>query len=298
MQHTTLSGRKPAQSIGEQISMDYFQFLVDGYKTKHPTEQQSVFIPKELIVKTLDQFPNVSGLRFMYGLKEGAAPSSRTIVLMACNDTSTEKEVPNLIFASKGYLTNEGERISIDQCWDLFARYVNRMCELMPEEKRKDIPRACFYGINTLKELLSPENCAGMLYHFGYNTSTAFLPQRYEAPILAVDSYHISLGILPVEMGQICPTMCAPGYPNPPAFANLSRSGTDTKVLYEMYHYVSPSLIEALQRSGIPEKDHQQYYSTQFAECISLFGSGKANEAIIVFKDKLDELMAKYLYAN
>lgn len=140
MQHTTLSGRKTAQSIGEQISMVYFQFLLDGYKTKHPTEQQAVFIPKGLILETLNQFPNISGLRFMYGLKEGAAPTDRTIVLMACNDTSTDKEVPNLIFASKGYLTNEGERISIDQCWDLFARYVDRMCELMPEEKRKRFP--------------------------------------------------------------------------------------------------------------------------------------------------------------
>jgi hypothetical protein len=175
MQHTTLSGRKSAQSTGEPISLDYFQFLVDGYKTKHPAEQQSVFIPKVPILKTLDQFPNISGLRFMYGLKESADPSSRTIILMACNDTSTDKEVLNLIFAPNGYLTNEGDCISIDQCWDLLARYVNRMSELT---------------------------------------------------------------------------------------------------------------------------DYQGLYNSQFAECISMFGAGRPDEAMIVFKDKLDELMARYLFAN
>ncbi|MBS1662425.1 MAG: hypothetical protein JST68_15380 [Bacteroidetes bacterium] len=126
MQSSTSTCRT-AQNIGEYISHDYYLSLVNGYNQQHPTEQKSVFISKQSILETLDQFPNVSGIRFMYGQKEGAAPTSRTVVLMPCNDTSTDRPVPNLILTPLGYLTDTKERLSLNQCWDLFDRYVNRM---------------------------------------------------------------------------------------------------------------------------------------------------------------------------
>jgi hypothetical protein len=301
MQPTTSLSRKPASFVGDYISYEYYHYLIEGYQQKHPTEQKSVFIAKEFILETLDKFPHVSGLRFMYGLKEGSADTSRTIVLMACNDTSVDKPLPNLIFAPNDYLTDTGERITIDQCWELFNRYIGRMSTLLPEEKRKEIPRACFYGINSLKDLLDQKDCAGIRYHFGYNPTTEYLPQRYEAVMEAVDSKGQSLNIY-MEEGQHCPTNCPPPIPGSGLIFFMSdfwqlEEETDG-MLYEMVHYVSPSLIEALQQSGIGESDYAAIYTTEFSGFLDLLKEGKTEEAKGAFKHSLDEMMEKYLYKN
>jgi len=277
--------RKPAQSIGEFISRDYYQYLINGYLEQHPAEQKSVFIGRQLILDTLNKIPHVSGIRFMYGLKEGADPSSRAIVLMPCNDTSTDRAVPNLILDAKGYLTDEGDRVSLDQCWQMFNRYVNRMCSLMPDERRKDIPRACFYGIDTLKDLLDREGCTGILYHFGYNPATQSLSQRYEAVLEAVGDQRESLQAY-VEDGQRCPTACdglPPGFPFPGGGSVLTMEFIATEkdgALYEMYHYVMPSLQEALEKSG---------------EKTSFSGIKMSGDDL---KGRLEEMMRKYLFVN
>lgn len=320
MQPTTSLSRKPAPFIGDYISYEYYHYLIEGYRQKHPTEQKSVFIAKELILETLEKFPNVSGLRFMYGLKEVNAETSRTIVLMASNDTSMDKPLPNLIFAQNDYLTDTGERITIDQCWELFNRYITRMSALLPEEKRKELPRACFYGINSLKDLLDQKDCAGIRYHFGYNPTTEYLPQRYEAVMEAVDSNGQSLKIY-MEQGQHCPSVCPPGYPGGGLIfimSALAQNGSineatafeweqrlrdfwqleeDTDgMLYEMVHYVSPALTEALQQSGIGESDFAAIYTTQFSGFLGLIKEGKIEEAKGAFKHSLDEMMKKYLF--
>ena len=59
-----------------------------------------VFISKATILAALHEFPAASGFRFMYGLKARDQESSRTIDLMACNGTSTDRLLPNLIMDS------------------------------------------------------------------------------------------------------------------------------------------------------------------------------------------------------
>jgi hypothetical protein len=284
------------QTIGSYISHDYYRYLVNGYEQRHPTEQKSVFIAREFILETLEKFPNVTGLRFMYGQKEGDNLGSRTIVLMACDNCSLDFHVPNLILVPKGYLTDAGERLTLQQCWDLFNRYVDRMCSLMPEQTRKGIPRACFYGINTMKSLLDTPGCAGIQYHFGYNPMTENPPQRYETVMEAVDLSRQSLNVF-VEQGQLCPTLCSEPCPKPPipfGWPFYGSSGEYEQVpegtLYEIFHYVSPSLFVAIQ--------DKQIYQEYFSECFALVEAGNLPEARQALRKQLENMMEKYLFGN
>ncbi|MBS1662422.1 MAG: hypothetical protein JST68_15365, partial [Bacteroidetes bacterium] len=237
-------------------------------------------------------------IRFMYGLKENADPTSRTIVLMPCNDTSTDRHVPNLILTPDGYLSDtEEETITLNQCWDVSNRYVNRTYALWPEEARKDMPRACFFGITTLKNLLAAPGCEGIQYHFGYNPETDLLPNRYQAIMEAVDQHRQSLHIF-VEEGQHCPPVCRTGDCAPPIipvgwpFYNHHEQYEQVPEgsLYEMFHYVSPTLFEVIQDKEI--------FQQHFSECFTLAKSGSLPEARQALRTQLEHMMDKYLFTN
>jgi hypothetical protein len=284
------------QTVGSIISYDYYQYLIQGYAEQHPTEQKSAFIPKEFILETLEKFPVVTGLRFMYGQKEGADPGSRTIVLMACDNSTVDRHVPNIILRPNGYLTDTGDRVSLDECWDLLTRHVDRMCSLMPEQTRKTVPRGCFFGINTVKQLLDTPGCAGIQYHFGYNSVPKILSDHYETVMEAVDVKRQSLNIF-VEDGTRCPTACGGelppiyipvGWPFSASYEGGEQVSEGT--LFEMFHYVSPPLFEAVQ--------DEQIYKDHFSECFTLVDKGSLPEAKKVLRKQLDNMMEKYLFVN
>lgn len=309
MQHTISSFRKPAESIGDFIKPDYYQFLIDGYARKHPTETPSVFIPKSLILETLENVPDVSGLRFMYGRRKDADPRSRTIILMPCNNTSTHKAIPNLILRPAGYLTHDGEELTLQQCWDLFNRYVIRIGTLLPKEERKNLPRGCFYGIDSLRSLLNTKDCAGIRYHFGYNPATGNLSQRYEAVLEAVDNNQKSLHVY-MEVGQLCPTLSSPEPPGVmpdiwvlvSTFAHSALSSDDQLskdgAFYEMVHYTMPTLIEAIRQTGQKRRSDNQILEEQFSESLFLLSEGQLQEARNACRQRLEELMEKYLFIS
>jgi hypothetical protein len=285
------------QTVGSYISHAYYQDLIAGYAEQYPTEQKSVFIPKEFILETLGKFPVVTGLRFMYGQKQGADPGSRTIVLMACDNASADRHVPNIILRPTGYLTDTGERISLDECWDLLTRQVDRMCALLPEQNRKLMPRGCFFGINILKHLLDTPGCAGIQYHFGYNPAPKNPSDHYETVMEAVDSNRQSLHIF-AEDGNRCPTACGlglcptidipVGWPFTSAFEGSEQ--VSERTLFEMFHYVSPPLFEAIQ--------DEQAYKEHFSECFAELETGNVPEAKQVLRKQLDHMMEKYLFAG
>lgn len=215
--------KKSVRSIGSIITREYFEHLIDGFAQMHPTEEKSVYIAREFIAAALSESPEVCGIRFMYGQEEDADPESRIVLLMACYEKESGSPVPNLLLTSKGHLTQEGERVSANQCWELFDRHVSRMSVLMPEAARRDIPRGCFFGKESLKELIEREGCTGIRFHFGYNPATAYLPDRYESALEAMSSRVRSLGVF-MEDGTRCPPICPPGSPEGAVFAVASES--------------------------------------------------------------------------
>ena len=294
MQPLTTQGSRSARFVGGPISKDYFKMLTDGYKSVHPGEQSTVFISKEFILETLRQLPDISGLRFIYGINQGAEPSSRTIVIVPCNDSSADKPIPNLLFLRNGYLTSDGQRLQSAQCWELFTRYVDRMQQLLPDARRNDIPRACFFGIHILEQMLTDENCAGIVYHFGYDPDKDPLALRYQAALVAVDPFMIPFDP-PVDTSNPCPPAICFMDPAMSSFSLLLQA-LDSPALTEMYQYASPSLIEAFQRSGMTANEYYGRFETQFATCRPLLAAGRREEAKIIFQQRLETLIAEFLH--
>ena len=44
---------QPLRNVGGPVTNNYFQSLTEEFKKTHPTEQSTVFIPKELIRQTI-----------------------------------------------------------------------------------------------------------------------------------------------------------------------------------------------------------------------------------------------------
>jgi hypothetical protein len=205
MPTTTAVSRKPACFIGDPISRDQFAYLVEGYHHQHPTEQKSVFIPRQYLSEALAASPNTAGVRFLYGIKDGDPEYSRTIILMSCN------EDPAYPVDSETYLINTGECVSTGVWRKMLDRHIRRMSGLLPGEPAKDMPRSCFFGSNSLKALLRQTDCAGILYHFGFDNARPSLPERYQPVLEAVNRLHESLEIF-IGNGGECPPLCTPPF--------------------------------------------------------------------------------------
>ena len=288
----TTEWRRIPETIGDNISPEYYRYLADGYAQEHPTEQKSVHIPREYILETLEKFPAATGLRFMYGQKDGADPGSRTIVLMACDSGSVDRHVPNIILMPKGYITDAGDRITLDECWNILTRHVDRMCSLLPGEARKEIPRGVFFGISSMKSLLNTPGCAGIQFHFGYNPATEIRSERYESVMEAVDKDLKSLNVF-TENGSRCPTVCGGGIVEIPVgwpFSSAYEGQVPEGALFEMFHHVSPPLFGVIQ--------DKQIYREQFSECQALVDAGNYPEARQALRRRLDDMMEKYLFGN
>jgi hypothetical protein len=148
-----------------------------------------------------------------------------------------------------------------------------------------------------LKNLLETSGCEGIQYYFGYNPDIKMVPLRYEAVMEAVDKDRQSLNVY-MEVGQLCPTICDPsgtgdcptsaipfGWPFTGSYEGYEEVPQGT--LYEMFHYVSPTLFEAIQDKEI--------FQQQFSECFSLFKAGNIPEARQELRKQLENMMETYL---
>src|ERR1700750_2760045 len=168
MQTITLA-RKSVRAIGGMIRKEYFDHLIEGYDRAHPTEEKSVVIPRALIDAALAESSAVCGIRFMYGQRQDADVRSRVVLLMPCYEKTTGNLVPNLFLTDEGYLTDDGTRVGLEECFEMFERHVDRMAALLPDASRKDLPRGVYFGVESLRALGDRADCAGVRFHFGYN---------------------------------------------------------------------------------------------------------------------------------
>jgi hypothetical protein len=299
-QADVVSEGRAARTTGSYISHDYFQSLVDGFELMHPTEEKSVDISRSLIEAVLNESAEVCGIRFMYGQQAGADLRSRVVLLMACYEKNTGNFVPNLMVGLAGHPLHTGERVSLEACFDLFERHVDRMAVLLPGADRKDLPRGVYFGIDSLRGLMDQPGCAGIRFHFGYNPAKGYSAERYESALEAIDEEGRSIGVH-MEAGQYCPTLCDGGLGGGGMLlkaavnVDLVIGGARSGALYEMYHHLSPAIVDAIVKEG---GDHKAIYATAFAESFTLLSEGKADEAAAACRQSLDGLIRKYLTKN
>jgi len=112
----------------------------------------------------------------------------------------------------------------------------------------------------------------------------------------ALDKDRQSLHVY-LEEGQHCPYVCASPCPPPVVpvgwpFIGFYEGNEQVPegTLYEIFHYVSPPLFEAIQ--------DKQLYREQFSECFALVETGDIPEAKKALRRQLENMMEKYLFGN
>jgi len=99
------------QCIGAFINQGRYQELAQNFRHNFPGEVNQVILSKSALKIVLHD-ATVSGIKFMNGLENANDPSSRMLVLIPGNYTSAGS-LPNSIIKTDGFLTNEGNNISL-----------------------------------------------------------------------------------------------------------------------------------------------------------------------------------------
>jgi hypothetical protein len=301
MQYPIASAKRPAELVGEIIDSNYAQQLIRGFKETFPGEVTVRSIESKTIFNSVKDIPNVSGIRFMYGMGSADDPASKVILLIPCNNTSTHQPIPNTIVQPEGYLNNKGERVGLRRTWELLYNHAVHYAKLQPEIKFKQIFRGAFFGIDSLTSLLTKVTEAHSVnYHFGFDENITDTPLQHKAVLnpLHIDGTQYNVYF---DVNSPCPPDCYND--EPPSTCCMAASMVDNfpktpdnGPLVEMYYYISPALTEAIVNTGRAKDIYQSLYHNQVSQCNKLIEEGRYDAAKMLFEQTMEYLMKEYLF--
>lgn len=303
--------KKPASLIGAPISAQECQQLKAAYNEKYPDQTPSVFLSKELILNSIQGLSNVSGILFSYGLDDAANAASRRITLVPTRNADTGESAIINIISENGYISNNGERIDLEQLLMLLANHVTNFKSEESEMPLTRLPRDYFWGINKIEQLLEVDNCAGLMFHFGFNTEIPTRCRQFQNVLEVVDANHKSLNVF-MEYGQcrICDgdgcfyTIAAERFlTNAEAKLNVLRSFRDNwllqqqngQALFERYYFLSPGISAEIKHRADQESIWNEIYTNDFSNLVSLIEQNKFEEAQAFYISSLHNLANRYL---
>ena len=262
--------RKPASLMGAPISAQECQELKAAFKERYADQVPSVFLSKELILKSIEGLSNLSGIIFSYGLNDAAVTTSRRITLVPTRNTSSGESAMIPVIDRNGYLSNNGERVDFEKFLTLSGNHVTDFKKAESEMSLTKLPRGYFWGINKIVNLLNVENCNGVIFHFGYNIAMQSPCRKFQSVLEAVDANNASLNTF-MEYGN-CTPPCDPDDPTwiftifAEKFSeeaadrdlNLLRAFRDNwllkqengQALFEMYYFLSPGIVDEINDSA------------------------------------------------
>ncbi|MES2373118.1 MAG: hypothetical protein V4557_11105 [Bacteroidota bacterium] len=298
--------------VGAFISRDEYLFLHNNYAERFPGELQHLHIRKDVIQKVISENPELCGIRFMYGFQNSSDLNTKVLFLVPCYE-KTGSKYPLPYLHADGYLSNEGNRISLLDTWEYMNNYVVRMRNLEPNLLLRQVSRTCFYGINQLNELISMDRVAYVKYHFGYDPepSVKDILNRYKIVLQPVDTSRNSLGIYMdhgqmVPCGDCCVLTASAAEVNPEAPDEelnvfryyrdniLLRAGDKGKTV-EMYYHVSPLLVDRINEQANKKEIYEDLYHNYMQRSKEFIENGDATQARQLFEGIMQQLMNKYL---
>lgn len=319
-QNVNVSAKRSAELTGEIIDSAYALELIRGFGERFPGEVAKVFIESATIFDVVKDLPNVSGIRFMYGMESTGDPASKVILLIPCNTTSAHRPIPNTIVQPQGYLNNRGERVSLKRTWQLLYNHAVHYAGLLPEVKFKKIVRGAFFGIDSLKVLLQEyTNAHGMHYHFGWDETITDLTLQHKPVLHPLHANGTGYDVY-MDFGSLCPPTCPGPVTDPECIAlqsakyssvaepeqglNVFRNfrnryflaNPENGPLVEMCYYVSPALSEAIADTGKAKEIYAAIYDNVGAACNKLIAEGKYEEVKMLYEQTMDDLMKTYLF--
>lgn len=319
--------RPPLASIGKLIAAVEFQELSKGFTAKFPEEAAAVFLPKQALLDCIAAYPGLSGISFRYGLSNAADPLSRKIIMIPCEHSSDGNGLPDLLFFREGYVSSDGIKVSTDQFWELVGNHVERSYDGKHHFVLSKVHRAYFWGINRLKTLLDLDECGGLIFHFGYNTTHPNPLKRYQNILEVAGEDQQGRGIY-MEYGQCDP----PCVPEPPGGGGVGDTGicilqelagrygkknaehqldilrafrddymleqTGGYALYEMYYYLSRPIYLAIQSQPDHEDIWHKLYKNELQQALTLITAQKMDQALALYKQIMQELLYTYVLAG
>jgi hypothetical protein len=314
--------RKPVSMIGAPISAQECQQLKQGFAEKFPDQVPSVFISREIILNSIAGVSNISGILFAFGLDHADVSSSRSIIMVPCRNRANGESgmIPSM--DNSGYLSDNGERIDFEKLMMLLGNHVANFSRVRAEIPLSKLPRGYFWGINKIVQLLQVENCAGLIFHFGYNPAMRAACRQFQCVLEVVDANHNSLNMF-LEYGQCNP----PCIGEPGGDAEISSSdcvasvaaekfSNDAEVklnslrgfrdnwllqqenghaLYERYYFLSPAIVAEIQDRPNQEAIWQEVYYNGFSKCLELIDQARNEEAKTYYVNLMQNLVQQYL---
>ncbi|WDF77525.1 hypothetical protein PQ469_26930 [Mucilaginibacter sp. KACC 22773] len=298
-------------TVGEFITESFYKELTEDFQKKFPSEIRSVSLSR-LAVEAVLKEDNVSGIKFMNGLEDANDPSSRILVLIPANRTVTNS-LPNSIINKNGFMTNTGERISLERTWQVLFNHVMNFKKLEPTAHYTKINRGSFMGQVRLNEFLNTTDCSTFIYHFGYLKGEDLPYKLIIQPSDGMNMY--------IEMSAPCPgsTGCPASTSSEPCaltriatnFAgkeadnqlNVLRGFRD-KILQEKfngaeiekYYTISASLLEAIDKEQNKAVIFKEIYDKYIQTSITSINNNDEATAYSLFQEAMQHLTDTYLY--
>lgn len=299
-----MNTQKP-EKIGALISKTEASLLKKGFLKRYHDQISSLSIRKESILKVLNKTPNICGIKFLYGMISADQPASKFIMLIPCFASKDEsRPLPHI--STEGFYTNKGHQIELLHAWESLCNYVKYMRACDSELGFDDVSRSCFFGVESLKQLLSLEDVENINYHFGYDdfTVTKNICDKYRIvlePISFNRHYDIYMdhGGLFGESKPLCFIKTIIGAYNHNSsvevenqvnvFRNyrsrLLSENHDSDPIVEMYYQVTDTLVEKITHHENKAVIYQDIYKLMSATNEKLRSANTTTVRDVLIKD-------------
>jgi hypothetical protein len=322
MSHLSIAShikRKPASLIGAPISAQETQQLKKAFAEKYPDQVPAVYISKELILKSIAGVSNVSGILFSYGLSDSAAPATRKIAIVPCRNKSNGESGIIPVISPTGYVCDNGEQIGFDKLLTLLGNHVTNFRGASIEIPLTKLPRGYFWGVEKLMKFMGAENCAGIIFHFGYNPELRAACRQFQCVLEIVDANRNSLHAF-MEYGQCTPPCDDEGLGvsssdcvasiaadrfanNADSKLNELRAFRDNwllqqengQALFEMYYFLSGAIVAEIKDRPDQESIWQEIYNNGLSKCLDLIDQQKHEDAKAFYINMMRNLTQQFL---
>jgi hypothetical protein len=299
------------QCIGAFINQDRYQELAQNFNHNFPGEVNQVTLSKSALKSVLHD-ATVSGIKFMNGLENANDPSSRMLVLIPGNYTSIGS-LPNSIIKTDGFLTNEGNNISLEKTWQVLFNHVLNFKRIDASANYTRINRGSFMGREILTELVNQAESDNLIYHFGYDVENnypykALIQSGINGSLIGDESYPCpgSEGCPKGTMEEMCAltritTNLAGGEAE--GQLNVLRAFRDkllqekfSGVEIEKYYTISASLLEAIDKEQNQQVIFKGLYDKYIKTSLNSLAHNDEETAYTLFQEALEHLTKTYLY--
>lgn len=258
---TSSPSQKPArlaENVGSYIDKSFYKGLSAAFHKQYPAMQATFAIRKELLMQVLSEAEPICGIRFMYGLMDPLNPKSVRLFLIPCIQLDPTDSIPKNLIRERGCIDHLGISHTLPELCRYISQFVSYRMQGDSRLAHKTTTRGGFFGKNSLMALLRYEKCAFLGYHFG-------LGGEVIKPILEpLNAAKKAFSGVYMDFTSPCPPACGGERTCLVEHsANLRKAERkleqirwfrDHQLLqmpegglyYEMYYFISPLLMSAL----------------------------------------------------